>query len=216
MTYDTVIFDMDGTLLDTLEDLRRSTNYALAKHGFAERSLSEVRGFVGNGVRKLVERALPDHAKERAFDAVFKDFCTHYAIHCSDMTKPYPQVPELIAELSQRGYKLGIVSNKSDAEVKKLNEKFFHEQIAVAVGNRPGISRKPAPDSFSYVLETLGSSVEKTLYVGDSGVDVAMARNANVDLVSVTWGFRQREQLEEAGAVRFIDTPLELLTYLNS
>lgn len=211
MEYEAVVFDLDGTLLDTLEDLRSSVNHALRLHGFPERTYEEIRTFVGNGVRNLMLKAVPGGDAEPAFEAVFADFRSHYAVHWRERTAPYEGVMPLVEELHRRGMKLAVVSNKSDAEVKNLCAEFFGDKISCIRGEVPGVPRKPEPDSVFLALEALGVPREAALYVGDSEVDVHTARNAGLDCVAVTWGFRLREELEEAGAETFIDTPAELL-----
>ena len=211
MGYEAVVFDLDGTLLDTLEDLRSSVNHALRLHGFPERTYEEIRTFVGNGVRNLMLKAVPGGDAEPAFEAVFADFRSHYAVHWRELTAPYEGVVPLIEELHRRGLKLAVVSNKSDAEVKNLCTEFFGEKMASVRGEVPGVPRKPEPDSVFLALEALGVPREAALYVGDSEVDVRTARNAGLACAAVTWGFRTREELKEAGAETFIDTPAELL-----
>ena len=214
MRYDAVIFDLDGTLLDTLGDLHAGVNHALALNDFPERTLEEIRIFVGNGIRNLMGKAVPGSFENPLFEKVFEDFKSYYSAHCRDLTHPYRGIEELTGELHRRGLKLAIVSNKRDAEVKNLNEEFFGDQFVTALGEREGVARKPAPDSVLHVMELLGVSRERTLYVGDSEVDVRTAENAGVDCVAVTWGFRTREELLEAGAEVLIDSPLELLEKL--
>ncbi len=213
--YDTIIFDLDGTLLNTLEDLRDSTNYALSEYGYAKRSTDEIRRFVGNGVRKLIERALPHSVSLEEFEAVFSSFKEHYSKHCNDKTAPYEGIMELLYTLKNRGYKLGIASNKLKSAVVTLNELYFDGLIQGVAGVCDGIP--PKPDSFMVdrVLCELNSSRENTLYVGDSQVDAATAANAGLDMVTVLWGFRDREELEAAGAGNFIESPMELLKYLD-
>lgn len=212
--YDTIIFDLDGTLLNTLDDLCDSTNYALAIHGFPTRSIAEVRRFVGNGIRKLIERAVPENASPEQIEAVFADFKKHYDIHCNDKTGPYGGVIELLRELKGRGYKLGIASNKVKSAVEKLNDIYFEGLIDSAAGVADGKPTKPDPYMIEVMLEELGSTKDSTLYVGDSQVDVQTAANTGLDMVTVLWGFRDRDELEAAGAVRFIDKPMELLGYI--
>lgn len=213
--YDTIIFDLDGTLLNTLEDLCDSTNFALSKYGYAKRSIDEIRRFVGNGVRKLIERALPAGVSQTEFEQVFLAFKEHYSEHCNDKTGPYEGIPELLNILKNRGYKLGIASNKMRSAVITLNELYFDGLIQGVAGVCEGVA--PKPDSFMVdgVLKELNSSRKNTLYVGDSQVDVATARNAGLDMVTVLWGFRDRTELETAGAGNFIEHPMELLKYLD-
>ena len=214
MKYEAVIFDLDGTLLDTLEDLRSSVNHALRMFGFPERSLEEIRTFVGNGVRNLMLKAVPGGADEPRFEEIFAEFKRYYAVHWREVTCPYAGVVELVEGLHRKGLKLAVVSNKSDAEVKNLCAEFFGGNILIARGEVPGVPRKPAPDGVLLALESLGVSREKALYIGDSEVDVRTARNAAVDCVAVTWGFRSREELEAEGATVFIDQPSELLSLI--
>lgn len=214
MKYDAVIFDLDGTLLDTLEDLRSSVNHALRAFGFPERSLEEIRSFVGNGVRNLMLKAVPGGADEERFEDVFAEFRRWYAVHWREVTCPYAGVVELMKELHGRGLKLAVVSNKSDAEVGKLCEEFFGGLLSAVRGEVPGVPRKPAPDSVLLVLESLGVERGRALYVGDSEVDVRTARNAGVKCAAVTWGFRTKEELTAEGADTFIDQPSELLRLL--
>lgn len=209
-TYDTVIFDLDGTLLDTLEDLMLSVNHALSGFTPVRRSLEEVRGFVGNGVRNLMRRSLPGGEDNPDFEQAFAAFREHYAAHCRDHTGPYPGIMDMLRTLEARGLRMAIVSNKGDREVKEMNDVFFGGLFTAAIGERPGVRRKPAPDSLLEIMREFGAAPERTLYVGDSEVDVLTAANAGVDCLSVTWGFRSRERLLEAGATRFIDSPAQL------
>lgn len=207
---DTVIFDLDGTLLDTLEDLTDSVNYAMEQFGLPAHTLEAVRGFVGNGVAKLIERAIPQGAKNSSYEAILKAFKAHYAKHCEDKTRPYEGIMELLALLQKQGYHLAIVSNKFDGAVKQLNEKYFGEFISVAIGESDRIKRKPAPDTVYQALRELKSEPSRAIYVGDSEVDLQTAQNAKLPCVSVTWGFRSKEQLLNAGAKLIIRTPQEL------
>lgn len=209
-----VVFDLDGTLLNTLEDLKDSVNAALKEYGMPERTLDEVQSFVGNGIRNLMIQSVPDGESNPQFEEVFRFFKTYYRNHCDEKTCPYEGVMELMHELKGRGIKMAIVSNKFDAGVKALNEKFFSEYIAIAVGEMPGMNRKPDPGSINMVLDVLGVEKEHVLYVGDSDVDILTARNAGVRPVSVTWGFRDEEFLVEHDAGILIHRPLELLEYI--
>jgi phosphoglycolate phosphatase len=209
--YDTVIFDLDGTLLDTLQDLANSVNYALQHHGFPIRTQEEIRSFVGNGVRMLVTRALSgQNIDENLFEEVFADFKNYYAEHCHVCTQPYAYIIDMLHELTANGLQLAIVSNKGDEEVKKLAERYFSGLFSSAIGERKGIQRKPAPDSIYQTIKDLHTSVERTIFVGDSEVDVQTAQNAGVDCIAVTWGFRSALQLEIAGASTFVHSPQEI------
>lgn len=210
-TYDTVIFDLDGTLLNTLEDLKESVNHALGNAGMPLRTLEEVRCFVGNGVKRLMELAVPEGVENPAFEAAFADFKAYYSAHCNDTTSPYPHIMELLGELKRRGYKTAIVSNKYYDAVQELKTLYFEEVIEVAIGEKEGIRRKPAPDTVTEALKALGSSRESAVYVGDSEVDIATAQNAHMDCIAVTWGFRTKEEQKKAGGRIFADSPLEIL-----
>lgn len=211
MKYKAIIFDLDGTLTDTLVDLKESTNYALRKMGWPERTLDEVRMFVGNGVRRLMERAVPEGTNEFDFTECFCIFQEHYVKHCQDHTVLYPGIDGLLRELKSRGYKMAIVSNKMQAGVDELRDSFFKDIIDVALGDRPGWHRKPYPDMVYAALEQLGVSAEETVYIGDSEVDMATARNAGLPCISVLWGFRDRDYLKEIGAFQMVEKPEEIL-----
>lgn len=213
--YDTVIFDLDGTLMDTLVDLMNSVNHALAANHFPERTLDEVRFFVGNGIRKLIERAVPEGISGEVQEQVYRDFSEHYAVHCNDHTGPYTGIPELLAELKKRGVKLGIASNKNRENVLALKEIYFQGIFTGAAGAVDAKPKKPDPYMVELMLQELQSEKAKTLYVGDSQVDVQTAKNTGLDMVAVLWGFRTKEELKEAGATNFVAHPLELLQYLD-
>ena len=219
MMYKVYIFDLDGTLLDTLADLAASTNYALRKHGMPEHSIDDVRRFVGNGVRKLMERAVPDGADNPLFDEAFATFRQHYMEHSLDTTRPYDGIPEMLAALKARGCRLAVVSNKMMAATQELCRHFFPDTIEVAIGEDEahGIRKKPAPDTVFEALKTLGvsrvgaSDGLSAVYVGDSDVDIQTAANAGLPCISVLWGFRDRDFLVQHGAETFISAPSELL-----
>ena len=213
MSYQTYIFDLDGTLLDTLGDLAASVNYAMRTHGMPEHSVDEVCRFVGNGVRRLMERAVPGGAAHPAFEAAFATFRRHYMEHSLDTTRPYEGIPEMLQELKRRGRHTAVVSNKFDAATKELCRHFFPDTIDVAVGEHEaeGIRKKPAPDTVLQALSQLGVGQEGAVYVGDSDVDIQTARNSGLPCVSVLWGFRNREFLLAHGAETFVSQPLELL-----
>ena len=213
--YNTIIFDLDGTLLNTLKDLWVSTNYALTNNGFPERTMEEVRCFVGNGIRTLIKRALPSPVSDEVFEKIFEDFKAHYRIHCNDFTGPYDGIMDLLKELKNREYVMGIASNKLDPAVEQLREEFFGEYIHKAVGVVTGQPAKPDAYMVDKLIGMLEADKGHTLYVGDSQVDVETARNAGLDMVTVLWGFRNRDELEVAGATNFISSPMELLDYLG-
>lgn len=205
-----VIFDLDGTLLYTLEDLADAMNYTLRRFNMPERTLDEVRRFVGNGIRKLIRRAVPAETTEETVDEMFKCFKPYYDEHCLDKTKVYDGMLEELEVLYNKGYKLAIVSNKVDSAVKELNEKFFSKYISVAIGEKEGVRRKPAPDTVIAALSELGISKEEAIYVGDSDVDFETAKNSGLPCISVLWGFRDKEFLIEHGAQNFAEKPAEI------
>lgn len=213
MKYNTYIFDLDGTLLDTLQDLAASTNFALRQHGMPEHSIDDVRRFVGNGVRLLMERAVPGGAANPNFEATFATFREHYMHHSLDTTRPYSGITETLAELKERGCLLAVVSNKMMAATVELCHHFFPSVIEVAIGEHEaeGIRKKPAPDTVFAALKQLGVAKDDAVYVGDSDVDIQTARNAGLPCISVLWGFRDRDFLIESGAETFVSTPSELL-----
>lgn len=208
----TYIFDLDGTLLDTLQDLAAAVNFALRKNGMEEHSIDDIRRFVGNGVRKLIERAVPNGSKNLRFDDVFTDFRSYYMEHSLDATKPYDGIPEILQEMKQRGCKMAVVSNKMMAATQELVAHFFPEiQVAIGENEAEGIRKKPAPDMVFEALHRLDAEAETAVYIGDSDVDIQTAKNAGVPCISVLWGFRNREFLLEHGAQRFIERPLEII-----
>ncbi len=213
--YQTMIFDLDGTLLDTLEDLTDAVNASLRMHGYPERTISEVRTFVGNGVRRLMMLAHPGGEAAPDFEEVLDDFKTWYADHSGDKTKPYAGILETLGALKKRGVKMAIVSNKFDAAVKQLNDLYFEDLIPVAIGENEaaGVRKKPAPDSVYRAMELLGAVPEQTLYIGDSEVDHETSRQAGLDLVLVSWGFRPRKALEKYAPLALIDRPEDILKF---
>ena len=210
MSYDTYIFDLDGTLLDTLQDLATSVNYALRQHRMPEHSIDDVRRFVGNGVRRLMERAVPEGAANPAFEAAFATFREYYMEHSLDTTRPYDGIPELIHELKQRGCRMAVVSNKMMAATQELVHHFFPDiEVAIGEDEAAGIRKKPAPDTVFVALKQLGQG--SAVYVGDSDVDLATARNSGLPCISVLWGFRDRDFLLAHGATTFVEKPCEIL-----
>jgi len=212
MRYNTIIWDLDGTLLDTLQDLWLATNHALRTYGMPQRTLDEVRNFVGNGVRKLIERAVPDGEDNPLFGEVFAEFKRYYVEHCQDNTCLYLGISETLKQLKADGKRMAIVSNKLQEGVTELHEKWFADTIEVAIGESSDVRRKPAPDMVEAALERLGVDKSDAVYVGDSDVDIATARNSGLPCVSVLWGFRDREFLMAHGAQCMIGKPQELLT----
>ena len=219
--FNVYVFDLDGTLLDTLQDLANSVNYALRQHGMPEHSIDDIRRFVGNGVRLLMERAVPDGARNPQFEAAFATFRQHYMQHSLDTTRPYDGIPELIHELKARGCQMAVVSNKMMAATQELVHHFFPD-IPVAIGEHEaaGIRKKPAPDTVFEALRQLGiihhpsSIIHQTsdiVYVGDSDVDIETARNSGLPCISVLWGFRSRDFLLAHGATTFAERPADIL-----
>lgn len=213
---DTIIFDLDGTLLDTLEDLMDSVNYAMEKYGFPLHTIEEIRSFVGNGAPKLIERSIPQGKENPSYDAVLAAFKEHYAAHCEDKTNPYAGIMELLAKLKDKGYRMAVVSNKFDGAVKRLCEKYFGGYLEAAIGESADVKRKPAPDTVYRALRELSCDNSRAVYVGDSEVDIQTAKNASLPCISVTWGFRTVGQLKAAGADEklMIGHPQELLPLL--
>lgn len=209
-----IIFDLDGTLLNTLGDLRNAANEALRLRGLPPRSLEEIQCFIGNGVRNLMRRCLPEGAPDTEIDAALADFKRYYGAHLCDSTVPYDGISELLCELRKRGMKVGVLSNKLDAATQTLIRHYFPGQADVVFGEHSDIPRKPDPTSCHMVMEQLGVQPEEVLYVGDSGVDMQTARNAGLTAVGVTWGFRSRAVLLENGAHALIDRPEQLLQLL--
>ncbi len=212
----TVIFDLDGTLLDTLEDLCDSVNFVLRAHGYPERSLDEVRAFVGNGVRRLLERALPEDVSEEMADDCFDEFCEYYGEHSDMKTAPYDGVVDMLKALKRQGISVAVVSNKIDAAVKSLCRKYFGELVSVAVGDRADVPKKPDAALVNIAISELGCGESScAVYVGDSDVDIETARNVGMDCICVTWGFRDRDLLEKQGGEIFADNTAQLLKIIE-
>lgn len=210
--YDTYIFDLDGTLLSTLDDLAASCNYALRTNFLPERTTDEVRRFVGNGVKKLMERAVPGGILNPAFDKTYTDFRQHYMQHNLDTTKPYDGIMELLAELRRRNKKVAVVSNKFYAATQELCHHFFGDLVPVAIGEREDIRKKPAPDTVLEAMRQLGVTTDGAVYIGDSDVDIDTARNSGMPCISVLWGFRDKEFLLEHGATTLVEKPIDILS----
>ena len=210
MKYEAIIFDLDGTLLDTLEDLADSVNYVLQNNGYPARTLEEVRCFVGNGIRKLIERSVPNTISVPDIDKVHQEFISYYRDHCMIKTKPYDGVLSLLEKLQKAGCKTAVVSNKADYAVQILCETYFSDLLNLSLGERSGIPKKPAPDSVLYVLEQLNVKSEQAVYIGDSDVDILTARNSNMDEIIVSWGFRDYEFLKQQGAKVLVSSLNEL------
>ena len=212
--YHTAIFDLDGTLLDTLQDLADSTNYALALHRMPARTAEEVRRFVGNGVGLLIHRAVPQGTDPELENQVLKDFRAHYLINMEHKTAPYPGVLELLDQLRAAGIHTAVVSNKFDGAVKGLCQAYFGDRVEVAIGESQGVARKPAPDTVFRALAELGAQAEGAVYIGDSDVDIQTAKNAGLPCISVSWGLRDQDFLSAHGAATIVATRAELARLL--
>ncbi len=210
MLYHTAIFDLDGTLLDTLQDLADSTNYALSLHHLPPRTVEEVRQFVGNGVGLLIHRAVPEGTAEELEGQVLRDFRAHYLLNMENRTAPYPGVLDLLDALRAASVRTAVVSNKFDGAVKGLCQNYFGQRVEAAIGESQGVARKPAPDTVFRALTELGQAPEGAVYVGDSDVDILTAKNAGLPCIAVSWGFRSRAFLEANGARVIADTMQEL------
>lgn len=222
MSYKTIIWDLDGTLMDTLQDLMNSVNYALQKHGMPLRTYQEIRSFVGNGVKRLLELSVPDGMRNPLFEEVFADFKSHYMMHCQDQTGLYDGIADTLKELKERGVRMAVVSNKLQSGVTELFESqvrtvgkeetiCLKDYIEVAIGERPEMARKPAADMVNKAFEEMGIDKQSAVYIGDSEVDLATARNSGLPCISVLWGFRDLEFLKEQGAEVFAENPLQIV-----
>lgn len=211
MKYDTYIFDLDGTLLNTLNDLAASCNYALRTFNMPEHCVDDVRRFVGNGVKLLMTRAIPNGQDNPQFEECYATFRKHYMKHSLDTTAPYPGIMEMIKKLNEAHKNIAVVSNKFYAATQDLIKHFFGEEIKVAIGERPDIHKKPAPDTVNEALRQLGVSRDTAVYIGDSDVDIDTAKNSGMPCISVLWGFRDKDFLIEHGATTFVSSPKEIL-----
>lgn len=213
MHYQAVLFDMDGTLLNTLGDLHTSVNYAMAALGCPQISMEQTQSFVGNGIPKLLERALPA-AQQHRLDEALSLFLPHYKTHMDIKTKPYPGILPLLLELRDTGIKVGVVSNKEHGAVQLLCKKYFPRMVDAAVGVGGAYVPKPDPQIVFGALEQLGVTPEKALFVGDSDVDVITAKNAGLPFLGCTWGFRTQAQLRDAGMQECANNADEILQYV--
>lgn len=208
--YKAAIFDLDGTILNTLEDLHASVNYALMTHKFPIRTLDEVREFVGNGIKKLIERSVSFGTDEQTVLKVLETFKEHYRNNSDIYTQPYNGIIDMMNVLKQNGIKIAVVTNKAHFAAQPLCQKYFGNFVDITIGERDGIRKKPHPDSVFEAIEHLGVSKQQCVYIGDSDVDIQTAKNAGIDAVCVTWGFRSREFLQSSGATLFADTAEQL------
>ena len=207
---DTVIFDLDGTLLYTLEDMADSVNHVMAEYGFSQHSVSAIRSFIGNGIRKLLERALPEGSSAELCDEATEKYRAHYQNHCMIKTQPYEGIMEMLERLADAGIKMAIVTNKNDEASQEMQKHFFSETIHVCYGQRNDIPKKPDRAMIDLALEKLGSLSENSVYVGDSEVDMQTAENAGMPCITCSWGYRDREYLVEKGATILVDNPSEI------
>lgn len=210
-----VIFDLDGTLLYTIEDLTDGVNYAMESFHYPKYSIEEVRKMVGNGIKSLIKRAIPAGEDNPDFSNVFEAFRSYYTEHCMDKTRPYPKIMELLEELRNRGIKTAIVSNKNDQAVKQLKEHFFSKTVSYALGQSDNIKNKPAPDMVFQAMKALDVTTDQVVYVGDSEVDYETAHNAGIKALIVSWGFRDRAELEKLPGVHIVDRPEVIIDVLN-
>ena len=211
----TVLFDLDGTLLNTLTDLSNSVNYALNSHHLPQRTELEVRSFLGNGIHNLIEKSVPENTPSELLEDVFQSFKSYYLQHGLDSTAPYPGIISLLKALQLKSVKMAIISNKVDTAVQQLNKKFFSDYIGIAIGEKPQIRRKPAPDSVLLAIKALDANPATTLYVGDSEVDYETAHSAGIRCALVTWGFRDRLDLEDLHADYYVNSPHELMAVIS-
>lgn len=213
--FNTYIFDLDGTLLYTLDDLTASTNHAMRQLGFKEHTTEEVRSKVGNGIKKLIERAVPEGTSGHLYEKAYNEFISHYLQHSLDTTRPYPGIMEMLKSLKDKGVQMAVVSNKYCKATESLCRTFFNEYISVAIGESENIRKKPAPDTVLEAMKRLGANRESTVYVGDSEVDIATARNCGIPCISVLWGFRDKDFLLKNGATILAENPDEILSIQN-
>ncbi|MDC7294480.1 MULTISPECIES: HAD family hydrolase [unclassified Butyrivibrio] len=213
MKYSTIIFDMDGTLLDTIEDITDSLNYVMERNGLNSFSIDRVKHMVGSGSAVLIERALEGGRENPDFDRILSEYSEYYEAHCNIKTGPYHHIPELLQALKNKGYKLAIVSNKPMAAVEELRKAYFDDFVEVAIGVTDKLRRKPYPDECLFAMEELHSSKEECIYVGDSEIDHQTAVNTGLKCISCLWGFRTKQELLDAGAGDnyFVNDPLEIL-----
>lgn len=214
MSYKLAIFDLDGTVLDTLDDLTDSVNHVLSQRGYKVRTAAEVRSYLGNGAKKLIERALPEGLPDETVVSVLEDYKLYYGDHSEIKTRPYPGIIQMLKELKRIGVKTAILSNKPDAPTKALSQRYFNGLIDYAAGENADIPRKPAPDGVRVILEKLGISANEAVFVGDSEVDIATAKNSGMDCISVEWGFRDPDFLISSGSDRSAKTAEQLLNYI--
>ena len=216
MKYTTILFDCDGTLLDTLTDLRNAVNYVLRAHDLPERSVSAVKAALGNGVAHLMRQSLPTSISEAQFNTYLDEFKAYYGEHLQDYTAPYPGMLNVLDTLRAKGYKLAIVSNKIQEGITPLNKEYFGDRLPVAIGERPGLQCKPAPDMVLQALKELNSSQDESIYIGDSEVDVATAKNSGLLCIGVTWGFRDEQLHKDLGVTHIARKAEDIVTIIEA
>lgn len=214
MNYKLIIFDMDGTILDTLQDLTNSINYTLKCASLPLRTIDEIKSFVGDGIKTLIKRAAPENTPQEVLDDLYNIFMPYYNLHNSDFTSPYDGIIELLNKIREAGFKTAVVSNKANHAVQELCNSYFPNLFDYALGESPELPKKPSPAMVNHILDISGIPKEEAVYIGDSDVDVATAINSELDLIAVDWGFRSREVLIEKGAKTIVSTPLEILALL--
>ena len=212
MKYTTIVLDCDGTLLDTATDLANAVNHVLRTHNFPEKSLAEVKAALGNAVTYLMRQCLPSSVADHELELYIEEFKIYYGEHLKDTTAPYPGILDMLDALREKGYKLAIVSNKIQEGVTPLNKEYFGDRLPVAIGERPGLQRKPAPDMVLQALKELRSTPEESIYVGDSEVDVATAKNSGLLCIGVTWGFREESLHQELGVTHIARKAEDILS----
>ncbi len=215
MKYDAVVFDLDGTLIDTLEDLQDSVNYALDKFDFPHRTYEEIRSFVGNGVRRLVYLSVPEGTPDETSEKCLEIFKEHYRQNSRNKTRPYDGICDLLSRVSREGFKTCVVTNKMQDAAVEIIGSFFGDDIDVIIGQIDGVAQKPEPDGVWLALKKLGVTTDRAVYIGDSEVDCLTAHNAKLPCIGVTWGFRGRKVLEDNGAEFIVDTPEEILSIIK-
>jgi len=216
MKYKMVVFDLDGTLLFTLEDLYLAVNHCMRTFGFPERDRKTVRKTVGNGIHKLIEDFVPEARGTDRIEEIYQEFMRYYNAHCKENTRPYDGILELVDQLREDGYLVSVLSNKGDFAVQELCKQYFGDKLDFALGLKDGLRRKPYPDTLNTILKEFDLQADEAVYVGDSEVDVELAKNAHMDCISVTWGFRDREIVEALNPGRVADTPDEVLRMIES
>lgn len=214
MKYDAILFDYDGTVADSIADIAFAANRALRLKGLPEHGEAAFRSFAGSGAHVLLQKAAPADADAQTLESLYNEYTSYYAAHANDRTQPYPGVPEMLSRMQAAGLQLAVISNKPDAAVQPGVQRFFAAYLRLAVGERPGVRRKPWPDMLEAAAAEMGVALSRCLYVGDTEVDLETARAAGIDCAAVTWGFRSEDELRAAGAVLLFDTPEELTDYV--